>query len=64
MTNQIDVDLMNAVLTADVIHPETRAVVAPAGARFGDALFALIDVGADCIETNIGTITIGEERVQ
>lgn len=56
-------ELMQAVLTADVIHPETREVVAPAGALFMDALFALIDVGADCIETTIGTVTIGEEWV-
>ena len=61
---QFDFDLMSAVLTADVIHPETRDVVAPAGARFVDALPDLIDVGADCIETSIGTITISEEWVQ
>jgi hypothetical protein len=60
---QHDNELMQAVLTADVIHPETRDVVAPAGALFMDALFALIDVGADCIETTIGTVTISEEWV-
>ena len=61
---QFDFDLMHAVLTADVIHPETRDVVAPAGARFMDALPALVEVGADCIETSIGVVTISEEKVQ
>jgi hypothetical protein len=61
---QFDFDLLHAVLTEDVIHPETRAVVAPAGARFMDALPALIEVGADCIDTSIGEITISEEIVQ
>lgn len=57
-------ELMKAVLTADVIHPETRAVVAHEGQRFIHALPDLIAVGADCIETSIGTVTIGEEIVQ
>jgi hypothetical protein len=61
---QFDFDLMHAVLTEPIIHPETRDVVAPAGARFMDALPALIEVGADHVETSIGEITISEEIVQ
>lgn len=61
MSDQFDIDIEYAVLTETVIHPETRAVVAPAGARFMDAVHALIEVGADSIETDIGTITIGKE---
>jgi hypothetical protein len=62
MTDQID--LMTATLTEDIIHPETREVVAPAGATFMDALPALVDVGADHIETSIGVITISGEVYQ
>jgi hypothetical protein len=61
---QFDFDIEQAVLTADIIHPETRAVVAASGARFMDALPALIEVGADCIETSAGVVTISEEKVQ
>ena len=61
---QFDPELMHAVLTETIIHPETRDVVAPAGARFMDALPALIEVGADRVETSIGVITISEELVQ
>jgi hypothetical protein len=61
---QFDFDLMHAVLTEPIIHPETRDVVAPAGARFMDALPALIEVGVDWVETSIGEITISEEIVQ
>jgi len=61
---QFDFDLMHAVLTEPIIHPETRDVVAPAGARFMDALPDLIDVGADYIETTIGVVTISGEVLQ
>jgi hypothetical protein len=61
---QFDFDLMHAVLLTDVIHPETREMVAPAGALFMDALPALIDVGADYIETTIGVVTISGEVLQ
>ena len=57
-------DLVTATLTEDIIHPETREIVAPAGATFMDALPALIDVGADHIETSIGVITISGEVYQ
>jgi hypothetical protein len=61
---QFDFDLMHAVLTEPIIHPETRDVVAPAGARFMDALPDLIEAGADRVETTIGVVTISEEKVQ
>lgn len=62
MPDQYDIEY--AVLTETIVHPETRAVVAHEGQRFIHALPDLIAVGADCIETSIGTVTIGEEIVQ
>lgn len=61
---QFDFDLMHAVLLHSIVHPETRDVVAPAGARFMDAMPALIEVGVDWVETSIGVVTISEEKVQ